>query len=114
MPASQYRDPIVIQSLVPAANPNALGEKPVEDDDNWQTYFACFGEVVTKGTREFTRAGIVDADISHLIRVPWSKETLAVTSDMRIQLQATGEVLHVEDAYRRDPSNRQIEIMCRN
>lgn len=114
MPGAQYRDPITIIRLNPDNSPNALGEPATDDATAWQTYFACFGEVIVKGQREFTRAGITDADVSHLIRVPLSKEMLAIDSNMRIILGATHETLHIEDAYRRDASNREVEILCRN
>lgn len=112
--ASQYRDPITIQNLKTSASPNQLGEPAVDQDANYETYFECFGEVIVKGSREFTKAGIVNADVSHLIRVPFSTETLAVTHEHRIVLEATAEKLHVEDAYRRDSGNREVEILCRS
>ena len=110
--AAQRRDPITVQRLI--VDVNRLGEMDVEDESNWETYFPCFAEVLVKGQREFTKAGIVDADVSHLVRVPLSRETLAINSKMRIQLHATGETIHVEDAYRRDATNREIEILCRS
>ena len=113
MPASKRRDPIVVERLATCTDP-ATGELAVEQESNWQPYFPCFAEVITKGQREFAKAGVLNADVSHLVRVPWSTETLAITSEMRIILQATGETLKIEDAYRRDASNREIEILCRN
>ena len=113
MPSAKYRDALTIQSLATPVDP-ATGEQAVESESNWRDYFPCFGEVIVKGTREFTRSGIVDADVSHIIRVPRSNETDAVNSQMRIIILDTGEVLHVMDKYRRDQSSRQIEIICRS
>ncbi|WP_010584445.1 head-tail adaptor protein [Schlesneria paludicola] len=114
MPASKRRDPIVVQRLKQDATPNVLGEMAVESPDNWETYLVGFAEVIFKGQREFTRAGIVDADVSHLVRLPFSSEALAITSEMRLLLEVTGELLHIEAAYRRDASNREVEMLCRH
>lgn len=114
MPNSSYRDPITIQRLKPSETPNDLGEPAVEDEANWEDVFPCFAEVITKGQREFIKAGIMDADVSHLVRVPRSNETTSLDSNMRILLLATGEKLHIESSYRRDATNREIEILCRN
>jgi SPP1 family predicted phage head-tail adaptor len=112
MTAGQRRDPITIQKL--KTEQNQLGEMEVEDEAKWIDYFPCFAEVLVKGQREFVRAGIIDADVSHLVRVPYSSETIAVTSKMRIVLHVTGEKLHVMDAYRRNATNREVEILCRS
>ena len=115
MAAAARRDPITFQRLKSAASIDpATGEMAVESESNWATCFVCFGDGLVKGQREFTRAGIVDADVSHLIRVPISAETAATTSQMRILLEATLEYLHVMEAYRRDSSNREMEILCRS
>ena len=66
-----------------------------------------------KGQREFTRAGIINADVSHLVRIPLCTEALAVDGNMRMVLQATGEILHIEEAYRRAAENREVEMLCR-
>ena len=115
MPAARRRDPITIQRLKSSASIDpATGEMAVESESNWEDYLPCFGEVLVKGQREFTRAGIVDADVSHLVRIPLSIETAAITSQMRIFLCVTGEYLHIMDAYRRDASNRETEVLCRS
>ena len=77
--AAKYRDALTIQSLVTPVDP-ATGEQAVESESNWQDYFPCFGEVIVKGTREFIRAGIVDADVSHIIRVPGQPRRTASTA----------------------------------
>ena len=114
MPAGKRRDPITVQQLAVAATPNVLGEMAVESEANWEDYLTGFAEVIFKGQREFARAGIVDADVSHLVRLPFSTEALAINSNMRILLEVTGEYLHIEAAYRRDASNREVEILCRH
>ena len=81
MPAARRRDPITIQRLKSSASIEpATGEMAVESESKWEDYLPCFGEVLVKGQREFTRAGIVDADVSHLVRIPLSVETAAITS----------------------------------
>jgi hypothetical protein len=115
MPASTRRDPITIQQLDPTKTPNALGEPDVVDDTHWINYFPCFAEVLVKGTRDFVRAGMAEADCSHIVRVPWSSETSVVTAtNFRIVLQVTGEKLHITDAYRKDQTTREMEILCVN
>jgi head-tail adaptor len=115
MPAAKRRDPITVQRLKSSAtNDPATGEMAVENESNWEDFLVTFGEVLVKGQREFTRAGIVDADVSHLVRIPLSTETAAITSQMRIFLHTTGEHLHVMEAYRRDTSNRETEVICRS
>jgi head-tail adaptor len=115
MPAANRRDALTVQRLKTAAAIDpATGEMAVESEDNWEDYFVCFGEVIVKGQREFTRAGIIDADVSHIIRVPRSRETDAINSQFRVVLEDTGNVLHIMDAYRRDASSRETEMICRS
>jgi head-tail adaptor len=113
MPSAKYRDALTIQKLATPVDP-ATGEQAVESESNWLEYFTCFGEVIVKGTREFIRAGIVDADVSHIIRVPRSNETDGINANMRIILIDTEETLHIMDTYRKDSASRQIEMVCRS
>lgn len=110
--SSKMRDPITIQHLKAGISPNEMGEANVVDDANWEDYFPCFGEVVVKGTRDFVRAGMAEADITHIVRVPYSTETMAVRpTTYRLILVSTGEVLHITESYRRDGTNREVEIL---
>ncbi|MBS0205674.1 MAG: head-tail adaptor protein [Planctomycetes bacterium] len=110
--SAQYRDPITIQTLKDGVSPNEMGEAAVFDEANWQDYFPCFAEVIVKGTRDFVRAGMAEADITHIIRVPYSTETIAVKPlTYRVLLGVTGEKIHITEAYRRDASNREVEIL---
>lgn len=111
----RYRDPITIQKLKAGVSPNEMGELSNVLDSDWDDYFPCFAEVVVKGTRDFVRAGMAEADCSHIVRVPFSDETKVVrASYYRIVLQVTGEKLHITDAYRKDASNRDMEILAVN
>ena len=112
--AFEYREPITIQRLKTSATPNALGESNVVGDENWEEYFFCWGALSVKGTREFTRAGILNADVSHLIIVPRSEETAAVNSEMRLLMEETGEILAIEEVYRRDSTNHEMVFLCRS
>jgi head-tail adaptor len=111
----RYRDPITIQRLKADVSPNEMGELSNIADSDWDDYFPCMAEVILKGSRDFVRAGMQEADITHIVRVPFSTETLAVTYNRyRILLQVTGETLHIKEAYRRDQTNREIEILAVN
>ena len=111
----RYRDPITVQKLKASVTPNELGELSNIQEDDWDDYFPCFAEVILKGTRDFVRAGMAEADVTHIIRVPFSDETKVVTANYyRIVLQVTGEKLHITDAYRKDMSNREVEILAVN
>lgn len=109
---AKYRDPITIQRLKADSTPNELGEPNTVDNANWEDFFVCFAEVLVKGSRDFVRAGMAEADITHIVRVPFSDETKVVTAtNYRIILQVTGEKLHLTDAYRRDATNYEMEIL---
>ena len=114
MAAGKYRDLITVERITETNDP-LTGERSVEDQDNWDVYLNCFAEVIVKGQKEFTRAGIPDADMSHIVRVPRSIETDLINSEQfRIILQDTGEVLKISDAYRANAASRQIEMLCRS
>lgn len=108
----QYRDPITIQKLKDGISPNEMGELNNVDDADWDDWFPCFAEVVVKGTRDFVRAGMAEADCTHLITVPFSDETKVVTANYyRVILDVTGEKIHITEAYRKDASNREMIIL---
>lgn len=111
MPAAKRADPITVQKLSRTLN-ELTGELSV---DTWEDFFPCFAEVLVKGQREFTRAGIVNADVSHIVRVPRSDETDQIKqNEFRIILHDTAEILQIETAFRRDASGREIEMLCRS
>ena len=113
MPAGNRRDAFIFQTLITPTDP-ATGELAVESEANWQDYFTCFGHIIVKGTRDFVRAGIADADVSHIIQVPRSTETDAIDSTFRVYFVDREKYLHVMDAYRKDQASREIEILCRS
>lgn len=111
MPAAKYRESIVIEKVKVTALSNAHGELDLDDDDNWETHFACFASLNPKGTREFTRAGILDADVAHQIRVPRGTLTEAINGDMRIRWN--GAKLGILAAFPAGQDHREIEIHTR-
>lgn len=111
MPASRYRERITIEKLISGAASNAHGEVDLEDDANWETHFACWARVHPKGHKEFTRAGILDADVAHQIKVPASTETEAITGEMRIRWN--GVKLGILAAFPSGEDRREIEMHTR-
>ena len=111
MPAAKYREPIVIENVKPSALLNAHGELDLEDDANWETYFSCFAIVHPKGAKEFIRAGILDADVAHQIKVPRGTDTEGITSEMRIRWN--GAKLGILAAFPSGETHRQIEMHTR-
>lgn len=112
MPAAKYREPITIEKVKAEATANSLGELDLEDDANWETHFECFAEVHPKGTREFTRAGILDADVAHRILVRRSSETEAITGEMRVRWNEAK--LGLLAAFAAGTDHTEIEIHTRS
>jgi len=108
---AKYNEPIVIERLHESVDLNDLGEVEFNDDDNWEPYFECFAAVFPRGTREFTRAGIVDADIEQMIDVPRCEETEGLTARMRI-LWNEAKLLVIA-AFPKATDRREIEIHTR-
>lgn len=111
MPASNFRERIDIQELAEAVRENELGEVDRALDENWETYFECWAEINPRGTKEFTRAGILDADVSHQLLVRRSSETEAITGEMRILWGDA--VLSIVAAFPHKTDRRKIEIHTR-
>ena len=112
MPSANYRESIEIQKPVEAVKRNDLGETDLANADQWETHFECCAEINPRGTREFYRAGILDADVAHQILVRRSSETEAITGEMR--LIWNGATLDIVAAFPRGTDRRQIEIHTRH
>jgi len=111
MKLSNYSERITIQKIVASPTLNTLQEVDLEDDDNWETHFQCFARIIPRGTKEFTRAGVVDADVSHRIQVIRSSETEAITSEMRISWGSLK--LSILAAFPHEEDRREIEMLTR-
>ena len=87
------------------------GEVDLTVDGSWETHAVRWAEIQTKGGREFWRVDKIEAEVSHLIRVPYDRLTAAVTPEMRIKFMS--RTINIVSAINVDEMREKIEMQCK-
>ncbi len=111
MSAGKYNQRVVIEKL--KDNPpidDAHGEVDLTDERNWETHSRPWASINTKGGNEFWRVDKVEANVSHMLRLQYDRETRDINQQMRIKFR--GRTLNIAAAYDIDEMHREIEIQA--
>jgi len=76
--------PITVQNRVSSASADAHGHVDKTAAASWQTYLTARAEIMTRGGREYYRADILNAETTHVFRIPYSAAAAAILPDMRV------------------------------
>ena len=87
------------------------GEVDLTLDGSWETYAVRWSEIQTEGGREFWKVHKVEAEVSHLVRVPYDRVTIGINSRMRIRLE--GRTINIVSAIDVDEMREIIEMQCK-
>ena len=111
MSSGNFNRRVTIQKIKNNPIEDSHGEVDQTDELNWETHAARWAEIQTKGGREFWKVDKVEADVSHLIRIPYDRLTMNIDSQMRIRLgDRTINIVSVIDV---DERHEVIEMQCK-
>jgi len=111
MTSGNFNRRVTIQKIKDNPIKDAHGEVDLTDDRNWETYAVRWAEIQTKGGREFWKVDKVEAEVSHLIRVPYDRLTVGITSQMRIRFMQ--RIINIAAVYDVDEMREVIEMQCK-
>ena len=111
MESGNFNRRVTIQKIKNNPITDANEEVDLTDDRNWETYAIRWAEVQTKGGREFWKVDKVDAEVSHLIRIPYDRLTLFIHPAMRIRLG--DRTINIVAAYDVDEMHEVVEIQAK-
>lgn len=103
-----YRERVTVQRPDDSPERDAHGQR-TSAAGNWIEHHRPYCSIAARGSREFERLGIVNGDVTHVLRCRQSSETLAITPQMRIVLPS-GDVLDITAAYRVNQANLEVQI----
>ena len=111
MASGNFNRRITIQKIKDNPIEDSHGEVDQTDDRVWETYAVRWAEIQARGGREFWKVDRIDAELSHLIRVPYDRLTMGITSQMRIKYM--NRTINIEAAYDVDEMREIIEMRCK-
>lgn len=105
----KYDKKVTIERLSGTAD--AHGHIDNTAGSNWTSYASGWASVQSKGGREFWKVQQVQADVSHVWTLQYSKSLAAATPDMRLIHEGqTYEILSVVDI---DLAHHEVQIQTR-
>lgn len=111
MGSGNFNRRITIQKVKSNPIKDVNGEIDLADERNWETHASRWAEIQTKGGREFWKVDKVEAEVTHLIRIPYDNFTKSITSEMRIKFE--NRFINIAAAYDIDESHDVIEMQCK-
>ena len=111
MNSGNFNRRVTIQKIKDDPITDAHGEVDLTVDGSWETHVARWAEIQTKGGREFWKVDKIEAEVSHLIRVPYDRLTLGINSGMRIRLG--DRTINIVSAIDVDERHEVIEMQCK-
>ena len=107
----RYTKFVTVERIKAGASVDDHGQVDESNPDNWEKYTRLAAKVMPRSSREFWVAAQNHANLTHLLRVPWSKTAAGIEPTMRLQfegrtLNMAGPPLNVDEA------NREIELNC--
>lgn len=111
MESGNFNRRITIQKLKDNPVRDVNGEVDQTDAGSWETHAVRWAEMQTKGGREFWKVDKIEAEVTHLIRIPYDKFTLQITSEMRIIFET--RTINIVAVYDPDEMHEVIEMQCK-
>lgn len=105
---ARYREPITVQRVKGSPTVDLLGGVDREAAANWETYHAPYASYAARGGQEFERFGIHNSEVSHLFVVRKGSETVGITADDRILVNARR--FEIRAVYVPDAASREVYI----
>ena len=91
---------------------DAHGEVDLSDDGNWQTYAVPWANIKTKGGKEWWKSHKSNAEVTHVIRIPYDRLTQGIDSKMRIRL-GNSRIINIVAVYDVDEMHEVLEMQCK-
>lgn len=111
MNSGNFNRRVTVQQIESNPETDAHGEVDLTNEANWETYAVRWAEIQSEGGKEFWKVNKVNAEVSHLIRIPYDRLTLGIDSKMRIRLgDRTINIVSVVDP---DERHEVIEMQCK-
>lgn len=111
MGSGNFNRRVTIEKIKDNPIVDAHGEVDLSESDSWEVYAVRWAEIQTKGGREFWKVDKVEAEVSHLIRVPYDRLTMGITPEMRIKFM--GRIINIVSAIDINEMHEIIEMQCR-
>lgn len=106
---AEYDQKIYVEQIDGTAD--AHGHIDLTADSSWAQLMPAYAKCESKGGREFWKVHIVEADISHVWWIPWSKTADTITPKMRIKHKDV--VYEIVSVININLANDEIEIQTR-
>ena len=106
----QYRNRLTIERVAPNATTDANGAVNEEDDDNWIRFADRYAAVFNKGGREVFRAQQVQANATHVVKIPF--DTMADKITTRMRFRHNGSTLNIVSISDVMGDRRELEFIC--
>lgn len=92
----------------PSTTPDAAGHVDLADDANWDEVGKCWSAMTTRGGREARVFDQVQADVSHIIEMPYNSLTKTIVPKWRLKMGTRR--FNITAAYDVDEQHRTIRI----
>lgn len=111
MSSGNFNRRVTVEKLKNNPITDEHGEVDQTNSDSWEIHATRWAEIQTKGGREFWKVDKVNAEVSHLIRVPFDRLTVRIDSQMRMRIgNRTINIVSVVDV---DERHEVIEMQCK-
>ena len=106
----QYRHKVTIQQINPNATGDANDVVDENDDDNWIRFIDRWASVFNKGGREVFRAQQVQANATHVVRMPF--DSMIETTTTRMRIKHGGKKLNIVSVSDVLGERHELEFIC--
>lgn len=103
-----YRSMHRVSVQRPAGTPGVSGHVDLSDDSNWQSMGSRWASFKTRGGSEGVLFDQVQADVSHVIEMPYDSLTRTIGPRWRLTMQ--GRVFHITNVHDVDEQRRRIRV----
>ncbi len=107
--SGNFNQRVTIEQVVSNPETDVNGEVDLTDDGNWETYVKSWANIKTKGGREWWKSDKINAEVTHVIRVPYGRITQNIDSQMRIRLGGN-RIINIVASYDIDEAHEVVEI----
>ncbi len=111
MESGNFNRRVTIQRIELNPETDAHGEVDLTDEGNWETHAVRWANIKTKGGREWWKSDKINAEVTHVIQIPYDKLTQNIDSEMRIRLG--DRTINIVAAYDVDEMHEVIEMQCK-
>ncbi len=109
--AGEYRHPVTIERESLVTEDDNFGHVALDLDLNWAEFLNTWARVMVSGGREFLRAQQMNAEVSSVLRIRYSRRAIQITSEMRVR--HAGRKLNILSVFDVGDMGIEIELGCR-